>query len=108
MEVFQNKKVAIPVGIALFLAAIAAAWWGISRMPQSGGVQTTNIKGEAALAAGAAADTAELEQMSVEQLQAVIKQRKMVVDAATSYNVESEIKMAKDSLERAEAVLRAK
>ncbi len=108
MEALRNKKIAIPLVCVLGLLAIVGAWWGLSRMPQSGGVQTSSVKGDAAIKAGADADTAELEKMSVEELKTVIGQRKAMLSAAISYNIENDVKIAKDSLDRAEAVLKAK
>lgn len=108
MELLKNKKIAIPLIAGLGVLAIGGAFWGISQMPPSGGIQTTAVKGEAAVKAGADADTAALEQMSAEDLKVVVKQRKATLDAAESYKIENDIKIAKESLERAEAVLKTK
>ena len=108
MQFFENKKIAIPVVSTLGVLAIAATWWGISRLPSSGGIQTTKVTGEAAVKAGADADTATLQEMSVEDLKAVVQQRKATLAAAESYNIENDIKIAKDALQRAEAVLKTK
>ncbi len=108
MEIFSNKKVAIPLVAGLGILAILGAWWGISRLPPSGGIQTTSVKGEAALQAGAAADTELLSQMSIDDLKAAIQSRKMAYEAAMSYKIDGDIKMTKEALERAEAVLKTK
>lgn len=108
MEILQNKKVAIPVLAVLAILAIAGAWWGISRMPQSGGIRTTNIKGEAALEARASEDNSMLSQLSADELRNIIRERKVSLEAAESYQIENDIMLAKQALERAEAVLKTK
>ncbi len=77
-------------------------------MPQSGGIQTTNVKGEAALKARADEDQEMLNQLSLDDLKTVIAQRKISLQAAESYKIENDIQLAKEALERAEAVLKSK